>query len=119
MAAPVKLPKGYGPKLGLGSFASSFASGLGRGMDAATRQREEEEERKAREEAERKAKEEVERRAKEVNDVKAAIETQIATLTAYRKSLIHECVTGQRRIMESDAQRAAAQLRFDNPCPKG
>jgi len=49
MAAPVKLPKGYGPKLGLGSFASSFASGLGRGMDAATRQREEEEERKARE----------------------------------------------------------------------
>jgi hypothetical protein len=26
------------------------------------------------------------------------IETQIATLTAYRKSLIHECVTGQRRI---------------------
>jgi len=62
---------------------------------------------------------EIERRAKEVNDVKAAIETQIATLTAYRKSLIHECVTGQRRIMESDAQRAAAQLRFDNPCPKG
>jgi type I restriction enzyme S subunit len=26
------------------------------------------------------------------------IETQIAMLTAYRKSLIHECVTGQRRI---------------------
>src|SRR3972149_4917271 len=49
MAAPVKLPKGYGPKLGLGSFATSFASGLDRGMDAATRQREEEEERKARE----------------------------------------------------------------------
>lgn len=30
------------------------------------------------------------------------IETQIATLTAYRKSLIHECVTGQRRITEVD-----------------
>ena len=30
------------------------------------------------------------------------IETQIATLTAYRKSLIHECVTGQRRITEAD-----------------
>ena len=30
------------------------------------------------------------------------IETQIATLTAYRKSLIHECVTGQRRITEND-----------------
>lgn len=28
----------------------------------------------------------------------ANIESQIATLTAYRKSLIHECVTGQRRV---------------------
>ena len=45
---------------------------------------------------------EIERRTKECNDVKAAIETQIATLTAYRKSLIHECVTGQRRITEAD-----------------
>ena len=42
------------------------------------------------------------------------IESQIATLTAYRKSLIHECVTGQRRITESDVQRAAAQRKFDN-----
>ena len=32
----------------------------------------------------------------------ATIESQITTLTAYRKSLIHECVTGQRRITESD-----------------
>ncbi len=31
------------------------------------------------------------------------IETQIATLAAYRKSLIHECVTGQRRITEADS----------------
>ncbi|MFZ4776214.1 MAG: restriction endonuclease subunit S, partial [Terrimicrobiaceae bacterium] len=31
------------------------------------------------------------------------IESQIATLTAYRKSLIHECVTGQRRITEVDS----------------
>jgi type I restriction enzyme, S subunit len=31
------------------------------------------------------------------------IEAQIATLTAYRKSLIHECVTGQRRISEADS----------------
>ena len=30
------------------------------------------------------------------------LETQIATLAAYRKSLIHECVTGQRRITETD-----------------
>jgi len=34
------------------------------------------------------------------------IEAQITTLTAYRKSLIHECVTGQRRITEEDVQRA-------------
>lgn len=31
------------------------------------------------------------------------IEAQIATLTAYRKSLIHECVTGQRHITEEAA----------------
>ena len=30
---------------------------------------------------------------------------QIATLTAYRKSLIHECVTGQRRITETELNR--------------
>ena len=34
------------------------------------------------------------------------IESQIATLTAYRKSLIHECVTGQRRVTEGDLRRA-------------
>ncbi|MBL8413455.1 MAG: restriction endonuclease subunit S [Propionivibrio sp.] len=47
---------------------------------------------------------EIGRRTKECNDVKAAIETQIATLTAYRKSLIHECVTGQRRITEAEVR---------------
>ena len=36
------------------------------------------------------------------------IETQIATLTAYRKSLIHECVTGQRRITEADLNHVKA-----------
>ena len=36
------------------------------------------------------------------------IEHQIATLTAYRKSLIHECVTGQRRISADDVNRANA-----------
>jgi len=36
----------------------------------------------------------------------ASIETRIATLTAYRKSLIHECVTGQRRISEADLVRS-------------
>lgn len=33
---------------------------------------------------------------------------QINTLLAYRKSLIHECVTGQRRITEADVNRAQA-----------
>ncbi len=32
------------------------------------------------------------------------IQSQIATLTAYRKSLIHECVTGQRRVTEADVR---------------
>lgn len=36
----------------------------------------------------------------ELKRVVAGIETQIVKLTAYRKSLIHECVTGQRRISD-------------------
>jgi type I restriction enzyme S subunit len=39
----------------------------------------------------------------------AQIESQISTLTAYRKSLIHECVTGQRRISEADVRRAQSR----------
>ncbi len=38
----------------------------------------------------------------ELARIVGSIESQIATLTAYRKSLIHECVTGQRRITEVD-----------------
>ena len=38
--------------------------------------------------------------------VKETLDQQIATLTAYRKSLIHECVTGQRRVTEGDLRRA-------------
>lgn len=45
---------------------------------------------------------EIEHRTNEVNEVKAAIESQIGILTAYRKSLIHECVTGQRRVTEAE-----------------
>jgi type I restriction enzyme S subunit len=61
----------------------------------------------------------------EQNDLKqrslfGCIESQIATLTAYRKSLIHECVTGQRRITEADLR--AIQKRLDTvagtPTPK-
>lgn len=44
----------------------------------------------------------------EVRNVIASIETQIATLTAFRKSLIHECVTGQRRITDADLREMSA-----------
>jgi type I restriction enzyme S subunit len=40
--------------------------------------------------------------------ISSTIESQIATLTAYRKSLIHECVTGQRRVTEADIKRVEA-----------
>ncbi len=42
-------------------------------------------------------------KVRESHLIRTTIETQIVTLTAYRKSLIHECVTGQRRITESDS----------------
>ena len=42
----------------------------------------------------------------EVNRITDTIQSQIATLTAYRKSLIHECVTGQRRVTEADVLAA-------------
>jgi len=38
----------------------------------------------------------------EVQALKSVLLKQIDTLTAYRKSLIHECVTGRRRITEGD-----------------
>ena len=37
------------------------------------------------------------------------LDEQVKTLTAYRKSLIHECVTGQRRITDEGVKRAEAQ----------
>lgn len=40
--------------------------------------------------------------------IQEVIGKQIDTLTAYRKSLIHECVTGQRRITEADLARVQA-----------
>jgi type I restriction enzyme S subunit len=45
----------------------------------------------------------------ESKQIVAGIETQIATLTAYRKSLIHECVTGQRRVTEAEARVGRAR----------
>jgi restriction endonuclease S subunit len=37
------------------------------------------------------------------------IKRQIETLVAYRRSLIHECVTGQRRVTEADLKRVQAR----------
>ena len=41
----------------------------------------------------------------EMRRVVTIINSQIETLVDYRKSLIHECVTGQRRVTETDLKR--------------
>jgi type I restriction enzyme S subunit len=56
----------------------------------------------------------------EVKAIVTGIQAQIATLTSYRKSLIHECVTGQRRITEADVraiQERAAKLTRESALP--
>ena len=47
----------------------------------------------------------IERNELQRGKLRATINLQIETLTAYRKSLIHECVTGQSRISETDVRR--------------
>jgi len=56
----------------------------------------------------------------EVKRIVAGIEAQIATLTAYRKSLIHEWVTGQRRLVGADfrAENIEQALAPDDAPPK-
>jgi type I restriction enzyme S subunit len=44
----------------------------------------------------------------ELSNVESCIKAQIDVLTSYRKSLIHECITGQRRISEADVERMKA-----------
>lgn len=51
----------------------------------------------------------VEEKSAEFRSLTACIGTQIATLTAYRNSLIHECVTGQRRVTEAEARVGRAR----------
>ena len=46
----------------------------------------------------------------ELKQIVGVLESQIATLNAYRKSLIHECVTGQRRITEADVRAIHERL---------
>ena len=45
----------------------------------------------------------------ELKRIAEGIAAQTETLTAYRKSLIRERVTGQRRVTEEDLHRAGAQ----------
>ena len=45
---------------------------------------------------------------REVRCIAATIESQIATLCAYRTSLIHECVTGLRRVTEANIKQVKA-----------
>jgi type I restriction enzyme S subunit len=50
----------------------------------------------------------IERQIQAIKEVQKSLNKQIATLSAYRKSLIHECVTGQRRLTETDLKAAKA-----------
>lgn len=49
----------------------------------------------------------------EISRISSNIEVQIDTLIAYRKSLIHECVTGQRRITEADLRHFPDDTNID------
>ena len=49
----------------------------------------------------------------ESRKTQAILNKQIETLTAYRKSLIHECVTGQRWISEADVRRVSQDSGLD------
>ena len=46
----------------------------------------------------------------ELAKVEKVINDQMDTLTAYRKSLIHECVTGKRRISDADVAKVEAYV---------
>jgi type I restriction enzyme S subunit len=50
----------------------------------------------------------LDRKLTDLARVAATIDKQIDTLLAYRKSLIHECVTGQRRVGDRSAERVLA-----------
>jgi type I restriction enzyme S subunit len=50
--------------------------------------------------------EHIEQKIQGIREIRKSLNQEIDTLTAYRKSLIHECVTGQRRITEADVTAA-------------
>ncbi len=45
-----------------------------------------------------------------INKIEHMLEEQVGILVAYRKSLVHECVTGIRRISDSDVAKAEANV---------
>jgi len=47
----------------------------------------------------------LEDRLRDLEQIQKTLKNQITTLLAYRKSLIHECVTGKRQITEVDVAR--------------
>jgi type I restriction enzyme S subunit len=49
-------------------------------------------------------------RLDDIKRVVTVINSQIETLIGYRKSLIHECVIGQRRVTEADLKRVGASV---------
>ncbi len=49
-------------------------------------------------------------KTRQISAVVQCIKNQITTLTNYRKSLIHECVTGKRRITEADLAKVGANV---------
>ena len=51
----------------------------------------------------------------ESKQIVGGIETQIATITAYRKSLIHECVTGQRRVTDAEVRQSGLNTDTKQP----
>jgi type I restriction enzyme S subunit len=52
----------------------------------------------------------VDRKEVELSKIEGVLLAQITTLTNYRKSLIHECVTGKRRITEADLAKVGADV---------
>lgn len=52
----------------------------------------------------------LDQRLRHQQSVVTTIQNQIDTLNAYRKSLIHECVTGKRRISEDDVAKVKSHV---------
>lgn len=52
----------------------------------------------------------LDKKSKQIGEIEQRLTDQITTLAAYRKSLIHECVTGRRRISDADVTKVEAHV---------